>query len=208
MLNQNVSLALLIFAKNPLLGKVKTRLARTLGDENALVIYQHLLNITRQNTDLLRGVTRHLFYSDFIDHTDEWQNAIYQKHLQQGIDLGARMYNAFSLCWKNASHLIIIGSDCPTLNTDIITLAFNELHNHNFVIGAATDGGYYLLGINKNTFITPPQYLFENMVWSTSDVLTTTLHRIEVAQKNVFLLPTLTDVDEEKDWLQFVQTKK
>lgn len=197
--------SLLIFIKNPIIGKVKTRLARTLGNEKALSIYHYLLHVTRENTALLRGVKRYLFYSDFVNTTDEWQNDLYEKHLQRGEDLGKRMYEAFKLCWQTNTHLVIIGADCPTLSPKILNDAFEALHKHDFVVGAAADGGYYLLGMRKTNEPTPPQYLFEQVAWSTSQVLQTTLDRITLAQKKVYVLPTLTDIDEEKDWIAFVQ---
>jgi uncharacterized protein len=193
--------ALIIFIKNPALGKVKTRLARTVGDEKALEIYLELTNITRENTKIVRGCSRHIFYSDFYNHADEWENKTYKKHVQTGSDLGERMFNAFSDILKTHQKAIIIGSDCPTLTTEILELAFEKLKTHDFVVGPSTDGGYYLLGFGQNNV---NDFLFKNMDWSTDKVLPTTLKRIEENGKTVFLLPELTDVDEEKDWNQYV----
>jgi uncharacterized protein len=193
--------ALIIFIKNPALGKVKTRLARTVGDEKALEIYVELTNITRKNTQILRGCSRHVFYSDFYNHDDEWANNTYKKHVQSGDDLGERMFNAFSDILKTHEKAVIIGSDCPTLTTEILELAFEKLQTHDFVVGPSTDGGYYLLGFGQNNV---NDFVFKNMDWSTDKVLPTTLKRIEENGKTVFLLPELTDVDEEKDWNQYV----
>ena len=88
--------ALIIFIKNPELGKVKTRIARTTGDEKALDIYFQLSKITRENALLLRGVTCYLFYSDFVDSMDNWSNIIFQKKLQIQGDLGEKMQAAFA----------------------------------------------------------------------------------------------------------------
>ncbi len=197
--------ALIIFIKNPALGKVKTRLARTVGDEKALDIYLELTQITRQNAKILRGVSRHVFYSDFYNHDDEWANDTFQKHVQSGGDLGERMSNAFSDILKIYKHAIIIGSDCPTLTTTILELAFEKLKTHDFVVGPSTDGGYYLLGFGQNNV---NDFVFKNMEWSTDKVLPTTLKRIEENEKTVFLLPELTDVDEEKDWNQYVLERR
>jgi hypothetical protein len=199
---------LLIFIKNPVRGKVKTRLARTVGENEALKIYEQLLHITRENTALLRGVTRHIFYSDFIPQKDEWHNDLYIKQLQKGEDLGKRMYEAFNTCWHTASRFVIIGADCPTLLPQILNDAFEALTQNDFVVGAAADGGYYLLGIRKIGDTPPPQYLFQNIAWSTPQVLETTLQRITLAQKTVYMLPILHDIDEEKDWHLFLQSNK
>jgi uncharacterized protein len=201
---QNMKNALIIFIKNPALGKVKTRLARTIGDEKALDIYLQLTQITRENAlklsekakksdNILRGVKRHVYYSDFVNPSDEWANTRFTKHVQTGDDLGERMSNAFSDILKTHKNAIIIGSDCPTLTTEIMGMALAQLENHDFVVG--------LLGFgqkNVNNFV------FENMDWSTDKVLPTTLKRIKERGKSVFLLPELTDIDEEKDWADYV----
>ena len=225
--------ALIIFIKNPQLGKVKTRLAKTVGDEKALEIYLDLSKITRENcqilsqkTQLLRGqstIQPYVFYSDFINTHDDWSSEIFKKAVQSGDDLGDRMSNAFASILKNHEKACIIGSDCPTLSAAILEAAFEALDNHDFVVGPSTDGGYYLLGMNApqhlsdnktgnkseirnpKSEILPPQYLFENMVWSTENVLPETLKRIKAQHKTVALLPELTDVDEEKDWLNYLK---
>ncbi|MEN9612710.1 MAG: hypothetical protein RLZZ628_3524, partial [Bacteroidota bacterium] len=95
--------ALIIFIKNPQLGRVKTRLARTVGDEKALSIYQQLLSMTRAIVlPLNRGVALHLFYDDFINHSDEFDNQCFIKHVQTGKDLGERMQNAFETVFETA----------------------------------------------------------------------------------------------------------
>jgi uncharacterized protein len=199
--------ALIIFIKNPAIGKVKTRIARTVGDEKALEIYLELTKITRENVLSLRGTketgsSRHVFYSDFYNHDDDWANNKFQKHVQSGDDLGERMSNAFSDILKTHQKAVIIGSDCPTLTADILELAFEKLKTHDFVVGPSTDGGYYLLGFGQNT---NGDFVFKNMDWSTETVLPTTLKRIEEYAKTVFLLPELTDIDEEKDWNAFIE---
>ena len=193
--------ALIIFIKNPQLGKVKTRLARTLGDEKALEIYHELSDITHKNTAILRGVKCCVFYSDFIDKTDNWSSKYFEKWVQQGDDLGARMANAFAHIFEKHEKVCIIGSDCPTLSPTILQEAFQALENKDCVIGPSTDGGYYLLGISKN--VSDYASLFENMAWSTESVLSETIKRISDKGKSIYFLPELTDIDEEKDWVAF-----
>ena len=157
---------LIIFVKNPVLGKVKTRLADALGEENALLIYQKLL----QHTCLVTGniiADKYVFYLEFINHNDLWKNEVYKKKLQHGNDLGERMKNAFELLFqKGYKEIVIIGSDCYELTEEIIMNAFGELKQKDVVIGPAKDGGYYLLGMN--IFI--PE-LFTGKSWSTNKVL-------------------------------------
>ena len=191
--------ALIIFIKNPALGKVKTRLAKTVGDEKALEIYLELSRITRDNASILKNIQPYVFYSDFINKNDDWSNEIFEKRVQSGEDLGDRMLNAFNEILQQHKHVCIIGSDCPTLSVDILNQSFDLLQNHDFVVGPSTDGGYYLLGISSTKY----DFLFENMEWSTETVLSETLHRIAQNDKTIALLPYLTDVDEEKDWVDY-----
>ena len=213
--------ALIIFIKNPIKGKVKTRIARTVGDDRALAIYLELSKITRENVLLLmehpeivgRGVKIYLFYSDFIATDDDWSNTDFDKQVQVGKDLGERMSNAFDFVLKKHKYACIIGSDCPTLSVQIMQHAFAELSTYNYVLGPSTDGGYYLLGIKGNTkdvLKSTESFhdLFENMTWSTDQVLPETLKRIEKNHSTVFLLSELTDIDEEEDWLIFQKNKQ
>jgi uncharacterized protein len=207
--------ALIIFIKNPIKGQVKTRIARTTGDERALEIYLELSKITRENAVILRGVDVYLFYSDFINYEDEWSNNHFKKEVQTGSDLGERMLNAFNLVLKKHNFACIIGSDCPTLSVEILQNSFEKLTHFDTVLGPSTDGGYYLLGIKNKEKSTRNdgfnlkkalKCLFYDMVWSTSDVLQNTLKRIKQNNQTVFLLPELTDIDEETDWLLFQKT--
>jgi len=196
-----MSKALIIFIKNPVLGKVKTRLAATVGDVTAFEVYKKLLNHTKKIT-LLIDADKFLFYADFLQTEDEWPNDRFIKHLQIGNDLGERMHNAFEYTFLNKyKKVIIIGSDCIDLSAPVIEDAYMFLDNRDVVIGPAKDGGYYLLGM-KN----PHQCLFKNVLWSTSQVLKQTLSICISQHLNYSLLPTLTDIDHEND-LSFEQKK-
>lgn len=194
--------ALIIFAKNPEAGKVKTRLAATMGDDVALKVYQKLIAITIDNTKDFPA-DKFVFYSDFIHEDDEWDPAQYVKRLQLGNDLGERMYNAFEHIFKDGyEHVVIIGTDCPALTAALHSDAFSSLEHHDVVAGPAADGGYYLLGLKKNQ-----EHLFVNMQWSTSTVLTETLERLRRIGFSFYLLPVLSDIDEEKDLVSFNWTR-
>lgn len=186
---------LLIFIKNPELGKAKTRLAQTVGPERALQIYLALLGHTRticQSVD----ARRMLFYSSYIDAADEWPAADFDKYLQSSGGLGQRMEEAFRIAFEEASGpVLIVGSDCAQLKADIITQAISALDTHDFVIGPAEDGGYYLLGMR--TF--RPEVL-QGISWSTAEVLPQTKDIMEQMDSTVAYLPTLSDIDYEEDW--------
>jgi uncharacterized protein len=187
---------LIIFIKNPRLGKVKTRLAATVGDEKALSIYKQLLRFT-QKLSLSLELDRALFYSDELIVADDWSNDFFQKNVQQGNDLGERMKNAFEKVSLTSKKAVIIGSDCAELTSEILQNAFDALEQNDFVIGPAHDGGYYLIGMNS---FEPS--VFENMKWSTAEVLPQTLEKINLLGKKAFLLPSLSDTDNEEDWKQ------
>ncbi len=185
--------ALLIFARNPVYGKVKTRLAATIGHDKALLIYQALLRHTAMVTKSVHS-DRIVYYADFITDSDVWGDTPL-KALQLGVNLGERMSNAFKETFKNgAKKAVIIGTDCYDLTPAIITDAFTALNKYDVVIGPALDGGYYLLGMQTYR----PQ-LFDNIKWSTDAVLKETLSHCAGLGLSHFLLPVLSDIDVEKD---------
>lgn len=189
-----LSPALIIFIRNPVLGKVKTRLAAGAGNEEALNIYKELLRHTRETASAV-ACTRYVFYSDFIDEQDEWPQTLFNKRLQQGTGLGEKMLLAFKEVLPNHSRAVIIGSDCYTLRTRHIETALEQLNSHDTVIGPAEDGGYYLLGMKQ---LLP--FLFEAIQWSTAKVLAQTLARVKENNITVQLLEPLHDVDTLADW--------
>lgn len=189
--------ALIIFVKNVIPGQVKTRLAATLGNDVAMDIYQQLLKNLKNNIQSL-DAGKIIFYSEFIED-DIWDSSIFKKNIQQGNDLGERMKNAFDVSlaagYKKA---VIIGSDCPGIDENILNEAFEKLTGFDVVIGPATDGGYYLLGMKKMY-----SFLFQDIEWSTDKVLQQTLSVCNRNHLTYFQLPELSDVDEEKDLTHF-----
>jgi len=186
--------ALILFIRNPELGKVKTRLARDVGDEQALSIYKALLKHTR-DTALAVNAQRLLFYSQAVPKTDHWPTPAFTKLLQAGDDLGERMHLAFLQALERAYKAVIIGSVIAQINAGIIEEAFQALEENDYVIGPALDGGYYLLGMKQ-----PTPELFQNMEWSTPDVCQTTLDRISRLGRSCHKVATLTDIDYAEDW--------
>ena len=179
---------ILIFTRNLKLGKVKTRLAKTIGDEKALEIYQFLVQKTKEISDQVQ-VKKRVYYDQSIPENDFWNSEDYQKFLQKGTDLGSRMYQAFLQTFQSDfEKVIIIGSDLYDLTPKIISEAFQELDKSDVVIGPAEDGGYYLLGMKV---LHPP--IFKNKNWGTDSVRKETL--ADLKEKKVFLLEELNDVD-------------
>lgn len=185
---------LLIFIRNPRLGQVKTRLATTIGQAAALAVYQQLLEHTRMVTRPL-SCRKIVYYSEAIDEQDEWDNA-YQKKVQNGKDLGERMQRAFASAFDEGYHkAVIIGSDAYDLKTTHLEKAFSLLNEHDVVLGPATDGGYYLLGMKKLHVA-----LFSGKNWGTPTVLAATLQDLRALR--VAMLEPLNDLDTYEDLLQ------
>ncbi|PCH64872.1 MAG: glycosyltransferase [Bacteroidetes bacterium] len=185
---------LMIFVKNPELGKVKTRLASTIGDGKALEIYKTLLAHTCTIANFI-VFDKAVFYLENIAHNDLWHNEKFQKYLQNGEDLGERMLNAFTFAFAvGYKRVVIIGSDCIQLTPKIINEAFEMINTNDVVIGPAKDGGYYLLGMNKLYL-----ELFHNKIWSSENVLLDTLIDLKKMNVSYKLLETLSDVDREED---------
>ncbi|AVR44483.1 glycosyltransferase [Christiangramia fulva] len=183
---------LIIFTKNPELGRVKTRLAKDIGDENALEIYKRLLAHSKKITAPVKAV-KQVFYASEIAKNDLWNEDIYSKKEQKGNDLGERMLNAFQEGFKSGfKNIVIIGTDIFDIETKDIEMAFSSLNENDFVIGPASDGGYYLLGMNcLNSDV------FKNKKWSTSSVLQDTLD--DLKNHSVKILPQRKDIDVIED---------
>lgn len=183
---------LIVFVKNILLGKVKTRLAKTIGNQAAFEVYKHLVGITESETSKIKNCDVHIYFSDVIID-EKWLNQ--QKFVQHGDDLGERMMNAFKhgfdLGYEN---VVGIGSDLPDLNAEIINQGFEKLNSNDAVFGPSEDGGYYLIGMNKLL-----QCAFENKQWSTENLLSITIDELQEANNSVAQLTTLNDIDTLED---------
>lgn len=183
---------LLIFTRNPELGKVKKRLAAGIGVKSALEVYNYLLQHTLEITKNL-PVEKWVCYSEEIPEEDIWPTGAFRKKLQQGKELGERMEKAFSEAFEAGyKKVVIIGSDLFDLREEDLKMAFLVLNDHDYVLGPAQDGGYYLLGMKKET----PQ-LFYNKDWSTNKVFKQTLN--DLKQEKVKLLPVRNDIDTFED---------
>lgn len=186
--------ALIIFVRHPELGKVKTRLAKVIGDEKALQVYQQLLNHTYQIT-LSVNCRKFVYYAEDVIEHDLWSSPGFTKRKQYGRNLGERMGNAFKeLFDQGFKKVLIIGSDCYQLQTEIIQEAIDFTGIKEAVIGPTYDGGYYLLATNR--FI--PEF-FADKSWSTDLVIDQTLTDAVRLNLSYHLLKKLHDVDEAAD---------
>ena len=177
--------------KNIKLGKVKTRLAKTIGNQGAFEVYKELVQITENATDELI-VDKHIYFSDVVIET-KWKNDY--KTVQYGETLGDRMKNAFHDGFKAGyENIILIGSDLPSLTVSIINKGFDALENNEVVFGPAEDGGYYLVGFSKMK-----DFVFENKPWSQSGLLEITTKELQENNVSFNLLETLNDIDNIED---------
>ncbi len=182
--------AVIIFVRNPELGKVKTRLAKELGDQNTLNIYIKLLEHT-QVVSAAVSADKFVFGTEQLKFS--WPGSTTE--IQSSGDLGEKMNDAFQLLFERGyQKVVIIGSDCLQLSTHHIEEAFTALNENDIVIGPAEDGGYYLLGMKKIY-----SKLFMNKSWSTEKVFTETLQSIQTLHLRSHILEQLVDVDEKKD---------
>lgn len=185
---------LIIFTRNPELGKVKSRLAKDVGEGTALAIYKDLLQHTH-DIALDVDADRFLYYSESIQQNDMWSKTQFHKFIQEGEDLGLKMWNAFKDGFKAGyKNIAIIGSDILELKANHINQAFKAIEQNKVVIGPALDGGYYLLGLSK-----PIEPLFKNKVWGTNTVLKSTCSDLVEMNQNFKLLTELNDIDYVSD---------
>ena len=197
--------AIIVFTRFPVEGKVKTRLAKNMGNKFAVSFYRvcaehtfnELLKVKKTGSELF------LFCSEEneIEQVMKWGGTNFNYYFQQGNDLGLKMYNAFNTVFKKGyKKVIIIGTDAPDVSMNIVQSAISVLDNYNVVIGPANDGGYYLLGF-KSKLID----LFSGIEWSTDSVFDNTIEKLNRSKINYFMLNELTDIDTLEDlqnWLK------
>lgn len=188
--------AILYFVKYPTAGHVKTRLAKTLGDQAAAQIYRQLAG---QNYSILRACGQTdliVFFDPPEDHDkiQQWLPNANEYLPQHDGDLGQRLMSAFDWAFAQGyKRVAAYGSDTLHLTTAIAQQSFAQLNETDVVIGPAKDGGYYLIGLAVNQ----PK-LFLGIPWSTGDVLAQTYHIIAKLKLHYQTLPALEDLDEVK----------
>lgn len=197
-------ISLIIFARYPELGKVKSRLASTTSQEFALDFYRNSLgslleevsNFIINNESKIRAV---IYCSTKKKEMEEIYRELYgdmfEFELQCSGDLGQKMYNAFEQELKNSKGAIIIGSDIPDLSKEILDKAYKKLFKSDTVIGETFDGGYYLLGLKRTV-----REIFFGMPWSTGEVTKITKSRLSKCDLKVETLEKLRDIDTEEDF--------
>lgn len=190
-----------LMVRVPMAGQVKTRLIPALGAEGACRLYRAMVE------DLLEqaaatGLPVHLLYTGGAEAQlpQSWQQAVQGLTMQHGEDLGARMAHAFATAFSTAERVLLIGSDIPDMGSEILLSAAEALSDNEVVLNPAVDGGYCLLGLKRGVTIAP---IFQDIPWSTNQVLPLTRQRMADLGLRVHLLPPLRDIDTPADLLSY-----
>ncbi|MEZ5558416.1 MAG: TIGR04282 family arsenosugar biosynthesis glycosyltransferase [Pseudomonadales bacterium] len=191
---------LAIFARAPVPGQVKQRLAATMGDQAALSAHVALVEDTLQRLHEVPGATTELWLTGaevarVSDWCRRWRLPLRR---QRGSDLGARMSTAIAAALAGGEPGLVVGCDCPPVTADYVARAIRSLLETDVVLGPALDGGYALVGLARDE----PD-IFQSIAWGTSKVLEQTLTRADAAGLSVTLLEPVWDVDTEADWRRF-----
>jgi rSAM/selenodomain-associated transferase 1 len=191
---------LIVFLKAPRPGAVKTRLAEALGAEAACAAYRQLVQTLLRRLAVLSNVELCFTPDDAAAEINPWAHQTWSLVPQGDGDLGRRLQRASTRAFTGgAQRVVIIGSDCPEVSATDIEAAWSALRTHDVVLGPATDGGYWLVGLRR----AQPD-LFTRISWSTGAVLRETFDRARAASLSVHLLRELGDVDTLVDWQQFL----
>ena len=181
----------IVFVKNIKLGKVKTRLAKTIGNRGAFEVYSELVKVTEKATEDL-SIDKRIYFSDAVVDT-KWKKDY--KTVQQGVDLGERMKNAFKKGFEDGyERIVLIGSDLPDITANHINKGLDALKINEVVFGPAEDGGYYLIGLSKMH-----NFVFDNKPWSKTHLLEETLSELKDKQVTFTTLEVLNDIDNYED---------
>ena len=185
---------IIVFCKAPEPGKVKTRLAKTIGEAAAATIHEYLALHCLESLTKAHVAPVELWCAPDIEHEFfQYCQATFGVVLksQKGDCLGQRMENAFSNVLSQCQYSIVVGTDCPVIDADYLVSAFTELQHYDSVIGPAEDGGYVLLGLRK-----PQPQIFVDVPWGTSKVFEKTMRRFNGGVKK---MAKLWDVDHPED---------
>ena len=190
--------AVIIFVRNPVPGRVKTRLAREIGNVGACILYQAMVDDLLEEVSTC-GAPIYLFH-DGGDSTvlpGKWACSAHEIVSQSGVSLGDRMTAAFNYLFSQGrSRVALLGSDIPGLDKPLIAEVFDKLDSNDVAIVPAVDGGYCLIALRSDTF---RESIFQEIEWSTDTVLATTLESISVGELKVSLLESRQDIDNLAD---------
>jgi len=194
-----------IMMKYPREGSVKSRLAKSIGKNAATALYRAFIRDTLLTVESLE-FPFHLavFPPEALEKSVNWLGASYEFFRQEGVNLGERLHNGFTRMFEEKyEQVIALASDSPGLPPDILYKAVSSLQRQDSVLGPAFDGGYYLIGFSKESYI--PE-VFEGIAWGTEAVFNKTLSLLKSVSRQVHLLPEMTDIDTVSELRKFYDT--
>lgn len=189
-----------VFLKEPVPGKVKTRLATKIGNAAAALLYSSWLDEIFDRLQSLRSQVRLVALFDGVgEHAfDRWHGFADDWIPQASGDLGNRLDAAFRLLTQGNRHALAIGTDCLELNEDRLLEAFDRLERADVVLGPATDGGYYLIGCQRHY-----EGLFDRVRWSSEQTLANQFTRATELRLRCEQLQPMSDIDTWEDWCEY-----
>lgn len=195
---------IIIFTRFPVPGKTKTRLIPSLGPEKAADLQRRMTEKVAQealDVSAEHDVTVSVFYTNGrAEQMTDWLGDTFNYYPQTTGDIGKRMEDAFRLVLQDAAEsAILIGSDIPDINREIIEQAICALQESDTVVGPSTDGGYYLIGMTQAVSKKLFKHLFAEIVWSTDQVFEQTIKRLKQAGCSCTILQALQDIDRPED---------
>ncbi len=192
--------ALLVFGREPVAGRVKTRLAADIGAELACSLYRQWLESTLvMAAEVAADLFLYLPAGDNPDNIDQPPGLSIRT--QQGHDLGRRMHQAFQNEFDAGyGQVVLIGSDCPYLGSALVEEAFSAMTLKEAVFGPAADGGYYLVGQREHA-----RDLFHGIRWSTPQVWSETKEIMKRDLVSFATLPVLEDIDDQKSYQKYLK---
>ena len=199
--------SLLIFAKSPEPGRVKTRIAQQVGPDKAAAIYEEMFYQILRESAADERWERILFITPESD-ADYFHRQGLKTGIQQGSDIGERMGNAFIEALNlGMEKVVLIGSDIPSLTRADIAAAFEMLENVPAVIGPSEDGGFYLFGLTATDLPRATDLFCRPIPWSTPEVLAEVEKGCRDSQLTLGYLPLKTDIDTYEDWIGYQNTR-
>ncbi|CAE7460220.1 unnamed protein product [Symbiodinium pilosum] len=201
--------ALAVFTRTPVMGKTKTRLAKSLGKAEALAAHIELVQGCLGRLQLQADARCELWVTDDAPIVAQWADRYhFDLRYQCEGDLGARMYHCLAQMFlADVSVAVLVGTDCPDIDGRYVRQAFRALQSNDVVFGPAEDGGYGLVGICHSA-MPAAVTLFQDIAWGSSTVLAQSLERAAEAQLSVVQLPVIWDVDQVADWRRYQHIEK
>jgi uncharacterized protein len=200
----NHSQALAVFTRTPVAGKTKTRLAKSLGDVGALAAHVELVQGCLGRLQMQANTRCELWITDPAPIVAQWADQYhFTLRYQCEGDLGARMYHSLQkLMVVDVFAAVLVGSDCPAIDSHYVQEAFTALQHNDIVFGPAEDGGYGLVGVRRAA-LTAASAVFQDITWGAQAVLAQSLARAAAVGLSVAQLPVIWDVDELADWQRY-----